>query len=148
MPDTTAGSLQARRLIEQLRLVLGSASASAIPMVLVALVLIWTLSDQANALELKIWFVCVTSVKLFWVWDARHTLELGKPLEQPRRLVWRLIVTNAAYGAAWGALPRGGAQHDDGGRHCFGHCSHGGDRRRLVVVIGAGFSCLRRAATV
>ena len=105
MPDPTAGSLQARRLIEQLRLVLGSASASAIPMVLVALVLIWTLSDQANALELKIWFVCVTSVKLFWVWDARHTLELGKRLEQPRRLVWRLIATNAAYGAAWGALP-------------------------------------------
>jgi signal transduction histidine kinase/ActR/RegA family two-component response regulator len=105
MPDTTAGSLQARRLIEQLRLVLGSASASAIPMVLVALVLIWTLSDQANALELKIWFVCVTLVKLFWVWDARRTLELGKPLERPRRLVWRLIVTNAAYGAAWGALP-------------------------------------------
>lgn len=105
MPATTAGSLQARRLIEQLRLVLGSASASAIPMVLVALVLIWTLSDQTNALELKIWFVCVTLVKLFWVWDARRTLELGKRLEQPRRLVWRLIVTNAAYGAAWGALP-------------------------------------------
>jgi two-component system, sensor histidine kinase len=105
MPDPTADSLQARKLIEQLRLVLGSASASAIPMVLVALVLVWTLSDQANALELKIWFVGVTLVKLFWVWDARHTLELGKRLMQPRRLVWRLIATNAAYGAAWGALP-------------------------------------------
>ena len=105
MPNPVSESVQTRRLIEQLRLVLGSASASAIPMVLVALVLIWTLSNHANALELEIWFVCVTTVKLFWVWDSRRTLERGKRLEQPRGLVWRLIITNVAYGAAWGALP-------------------------------------------
>ena len=105
MPDPTAGSLETRRLVEQIRLVLGSASASAIPMVLVALVLVWTLSDQGNALELKVWFVGVTSVKLFWVWDARRTLELGKRLDQPRRLAWRMIVTNVAYGTAWGIFP-------------------------------------------
>lgn len=105
MPDDLSRSLETRRLIEQLRLVLGSASASAIPMVLVALVLIWTLSNPDNTLDLEIWFVCVTSVKLFWVWDSRHTLESRTRLDEPHRLAWRLIATNAAYGAAWGVLP-------------------------------------------
>jgi signal transduction histidine kinase len=105
MHSSTTLPLDARRLVEQLRLVLASANASAIPMVLVALVLIWTLSQETNALALKVWFVCVTSVKLFWVWDARRTLESGIPSEHPHRLVWRLIATNATYGAAWGALP-------------------------------------------
>jgi signal transduction histidine kinase len=105
MPNHTSLPREAHRLVEQLRLVLGSASVSAIPMVLLAIVLVWTLSDDTNALALKVWFVCVTSVKLYWVWDARRTLESGTPLDHPRRLVWRLVVTNAVYGAAWGALP-------------------------------------------
>jgi signal transduction histidine kinase/DNA-binding NarL/FixJ family response regulator len=98
-------SLETRRLVEQLRLVLVNANGSAIPMVLLALVLVWRLSDDTNALALKIWFVCVTSVKLYWVWDARRTLESGTALNRPHRLVWRQVATNAIYGAAWGALP-------------------------------------------
>lgn len=104
MSSSTLPSIEGRRLVEQLRLVLRSANASAIPMVLVALTLLFTLADDSNALALKIWFICVTSIKLFWVWDARRTLERGIS-PNPRPLVWRLMATNATYGAAWGALP-------------------------------------------
>jgi hypothetical protein len=43
MPNPNSPPLETHRQIEQIRLVLGSAHASAIPMVLVSLVLVWTL---------------------------------------------------------------------------------------------------------
>jgi two-component system, sensor histidine kinase len=105
MRDPTPPAVEARRLVEQLRLVLGSASVSAIPMLLLAVVLVWTLSDDANALTLKIWFACVMSVKLYWVWDSRRILASGVQSRHARSLARHLVVSTAIYGAAWGALP-------------------------------------------
>ncbi|MDM0039678.1 hybrid sensor histidine kinase/response regulator [Variovorax sp. J22G21] len=93
-----------RALVEQLRLLLGNGSSSVVPAVLLALLLVWTLSNESNALALKLWCAAVILWKLFCAWDAQRILAAGILPERAPRLVWRLIVLNAIDGMAWGAL--------------------------------------------
>ncbi|MEO5738259.1 MAG: hybrid sensor histidine kinase/response regulator [Variovorax sp.] len=93
-----------RALVEQLRLLLGNGSSSVIPAVLLAPLLVWTLSNESNALALKVWCAGVILWKLFCAWDAHRILAAGILPDRAPRLVWRLIVLNAIDGVAWGAL--------------------------------------------
>ncbi|MEP6720651.1 MAG: hybrid sensor histidine kinase/response regulator [Variovorax sp.] len=93
-----------RALVEQLRLLLGNGSSSVIPAVLLALLLVWTLSNESNALALKVWCAGVILWKLFCARDAQRILAAGILPDRAPRLVWRLMVLNAIDGVAWGAL--------------------------------------------
>ena len=44
-------------LVEQLRLQLGNVGSSVIPTILLALLLVWVLSNDANALAMRAWCV-------------------------------------------------------------------------------------------
>lgn len=93
-----------RTLVEQLRLQLGNIGSSVIPTILVALLLVWVLSNDSNALALRLWAGTVILIKLYCARDARRTLACEISYERARRLVWRQMTLNFIDAAAWGAL--------------------------------------------
>jgi len=94
-----------RVLVEQLRLLLGNVSTSAISTFVLVGLLVWTLHDSTNTLGLAAWTLAVTSSKVLNVLHARRTLARGFTGEQAPKLVWTLMFLNAADGVAWGVLP-------------------------------------------
>lgn len=95
---------EGRVLVEQLRLLLGNVGSSVIPGSLVACMLVWTLSNNSNELKLSVWFAAAILPRLYLAFVARRLLASGISREQALRLVWKLVIFNAAHGAAWGAL--------------------------------------------
>jgi signal transduction histidine kinase len=95
---------EGRMLVEQLRLQLGNVGSSVIPTILVALLLVWILSNDANAFGMRAWCVAVILLKLYLAWDARRLLASEITPEYARQLLRRKIVLNAIDGAVWGAL--------------------------------------------
>ncbi len=93
-----------RTLVEQLRLQLGNMGSSVAPAILLALLLVWTLSNDSNALALRIWCAGVILIKLYCAFDARRTLASPIAPERAPRLVWRQMVLNGIDAIAWGAL--------------------------------------------
>jgi signal transduction histidine kinase len=93
-----------RTLVEQLRLLLGNVGSSVIPTVLVALLLVWTLANDGNALALKAWCGAVVLFKLYYARDARRLLASGIAGDRAQRQVWRQMALNAIDGLVWGAL--------------------------------------------
>jgi signal transduction histidine kinase/ActR/RegA family two-component response regulator len=93
-----------RTLIEQLRLQLGNVGSSVVPTLLLAPLLVWTLSNARNAAWLTGWCAAIMLIKLLYAWDARRTLRSGPPAAQARRVVVRQMVFNAIDAVAWGAL--------------------------------------------
>ncbi|SFI18006.1 Signal transduction histidine kinase [Collimonas sp. OK307] len=93
-----------RILVEQLRLLLGNVGSSVIPALLLAVVLVWALSNDSNALGLRAWCATVVLSKLYSAYHARRTLASGIAIEHAHRLVLVLLVLNMVDGAAWGAL--------------------------------------------
>ncbi|MBU1425670.1 MAG: response regulator [Gammaproteobacteria bacterium] len=93
-----------RVLVGQLRLLLGNVASALIPTLFLSIVLVLTLSNDSNALALKVWGVALMSYKLFAMLHARHYLASDIPVAQAHRLVWTLIVLNTIDGALWGAL--------------------------------------------
>lgn len=93
-----------RILVEQLRLLLGNVGSSVIPALLLAVVLVWALSNDSNALGLRMWCAAVIVSKLYSAYHARRTLASGIAIEHAHRLVLVLLVLNMVDGAAWGAL--------------------------------------------
>jgi signal transduction histidine kinase len=93
-----------RTLVEQLRLLLGNVGSSVIPTVLLALLLVWTLANDSNALALKAWCGAVILFKLYYARDARRLLASDIPGDRAQRQVWRQMALNAIDGLVWGAL--------------------------------------------
>ncbi|MDM0074876.1 hybrid sensor histidine kinase/response regulator [Variovorax sp. J2P1-59] len=93
-----------RTLVEQLRLQLGNTGSSVVPTILVALLLVWVLSNERNALALRSWAGAVILIKLYCARDARRILSSEISHDRARVLVWRQIALNAIDAAAWGAL--------------------------------------------
>ncbi|VTU39195.1 ATP-binding response regulator [Variovorax sp. PBL-E5] len=93
-----------RTLVEQLRLQLGNVGSSVVPSILLALLLVGILSNDANQLALRAWCGAVILIKLYCARDARRLLASVIAQERARALVWRQIVLNAVDAAAWGAL--------------------------------------------
>ncbi len=95
---------EGRILVEQLRLLLGNVGSSVVPAVLLALVLVWALSNDSNAFGLRVWCAVVILSKLYSAYHARRVLAAGIAIEQAPRLVLVLMMLNMVGGAAWGAL--------------------------------------------
>jgi signal transduction histidine kinase/CheY-like chemotaxis protein len=93
-----------RMLVEQLRLQLGNIGASVIPTILLALLLVWVLSNETNALAMRAWAGTIILLKLYLAWDARRLLASEISPASARRLLARKMVLNAIDGVAWGAL--------------------------------------------
>ena len=93
-----------RTLVEQLRLQLGNIGSSVIPTIGVALLLVWVLANDTNALALRLWAGIVILIKLYCARDARRTLAREISFERAPRLVWRQMALNCIDAAAWGAL--------------------------------------------
>ncbi|MES2949440.1 MAG: hybrid sensor histidine kinase/response regulator [Pseudomonadota bacterium] len=93
-----------RVLVEQLRLLLGNVRSTVLPSLLITGALLWTLSNDSNALGMKLWAAAIIALKLYAAHHAHHYLCTGISTAQAPRLVWILLGLNAVYGAAWGAL--------------------------------------------
>ncbi len=93
-----------RLLVEQLRLLYGNVGVSVIPAVLLALLLVYTLRNDANSHALMLWCAGVIVSKLYAAIDARKHLAIDIAPAQARKLVINLAVMHAIDGAAWGAL--------------------------------------------
>jgi signal transduction histidine kinase len=93
-----------RILVEQLRLLMGNVGSSVIPAFLLAILMLWVLANDVNALGLQIWCVAVILSKLICYVHARRHLASDIPFERTSRLVWELMFLNAVDGALWGSL--------------------------------------------
>lgn len=93
-----------RILVEQLRLLMGNVGISVITAFLLAILLLWTLSNSSNEPALMAWCAAVILSKLTCYLHARHHLASGISFDQTHRLVWELMILNAVDGALWGAL--------------------------------------------
>ena len=93
-----------RMLVEQLRLQLGNIGSSVIPTILVALLLVWVLSNERNAVALRAWCAAIVVLKLYLAWEARRWLASEISPERARRLLRHKMVLNAIDGVVWGAL--------------------------------------------
>jgi signal transduction histidine kinase/ActR/RegA family two-component response regulator len=93
-----------RMLVEQLRLQLGNIGSSVIPTILLALLLVWVLSNEANALAIRAWAGLTILFKLYLAWDAQRLLATEISPAHARRLLRRKMVINALDGALWGSL--------------------------------------------
>lgn len=93
-----------RMLVEQLRLQLGNIGASVIPTILLALLLVWVLSNETNALAMRAWAGTIILLKLYLARDARRLLASEISPASARRLLARKMVLNAIDGVAWGSL--------------------------------------------
>ena len=91
-------------LQEQLRLLLGNVGSSVITAILLALLLVWSLTNSSNALGLELWCGAVILSKLYAAYDARRLLKTDISSCRAQRTVWRLLMLNAIDGAAWGGL--------------------------------------------
>jgi signal transduction histidine kinase len=93
-----------RMLVEQLRLQLGNIGASLIPTILLALLLVWVLSNESNALAMRAWAGVIILIKLYLARDARRLLATEISPASARGLLLRKLVLNLIDGAAWGSL--------------------------------------------
>jgi len=93
-----------RMLVEQLRLQLGNIGSSVIPTILLALLLVWVISNESNALAMRAWCGVTIVFKLYLAWDARRLLASEISPERARQLLRRKMVINAIDGATWGSL--------------------------------------------
>jgi signal transduction histidine kinase len=93
-----------RVLVEQLRLLLGNVNSSVIPTLVIVVLVTWTLSNDSNALNLKLWAVTVVASKLYCAYYANRTLASGIAFADAARLVWVLMGINAADAVVWNAL--------------------------------------------
>ncbi|MDR6853836.1 hybrid sensor histidine kinase/response regulator [Variovorax guangxiensis] len=93
-----------RMLVEQLRLQLGNIGASVIPTILLALLLVWVLSNESNALAMRAWAGIIILIKLYLARDARRLLATEISPASARGLLMRKLVLNLIDGAAWGSL--------------------------------------------
>lgn len=93
-----------RILVEQLRLLLRNVASALIPTFVLCILLVLALSNDSNAMALRVWGVILISYKLYATFHARRYLASSIPFDQTHHLVWTLIVLNVVDGAIWGAL--------------------------------------------
>ncbi len=95
---------EGRILVERLRLLYRNMDVSAIPMVPVALLLLFTLSNEENHWALVGWSVAVISVNLTLAMDARRRLKGRISVRGAQKFIPFLILATAIDGFVWGAL--------------------------------------------
>lgn len=89
---------------EQIRLLLGNLGSSAIPGILVAMLMVYALRSSANWSSLMIWCSCVVISKLVDIADAKFLLSRPIRFERLAAIRRRLIILHGLDGAAWASL--------------------------------------------
>lgn len=84
---------QSRVLVEQLRLIYASMTASVLPMFPAVLLLVWTLGTPSNRDGLLAWAVFVSMTNLYSLFDARRCLARELSEQQATLLKRRLIIS-------------------------------------------------------
>jgi signal transduction histidine kinase/CheY-like chemotaxis protein len=93
-----------RILVEQLKLLLSNVGRTTLSVILLTLLILWILSNDSNALALKIWVGIVWLSNLNGYRFARKHLANGIPLADARRIARTAIMLSAFDGLVWGAL--------------------------------------------
>ncbi|WP_260294429.1 hybrid sensor histidine kinase/response regulator [Sedimenticola hydrogenitrophicus] len=96
---------ESRILSEQLKLSFRHIINSAAPPPLVAVLMVWALSDQSNLQALIIWCAATLLSGFAYIYEARKQLATNIPPENARHVLKRLIIVNIVSGACWGGLP-------------------------------------------
>ena len=93
-----------RILIEQLRLIYASTTASIVPMFPAIALLVWILISPTNLTGLLAWavFVCVSNA--YSIYHARRSLARVQHVREARPLARRLMVSVGVGGASWGGV--------------------------------------------
>lgn len=90
--------------VEQVRLLCGNLGSSVLPGILVALLVVYALRDNAGLLPLLAWAGSVIASKLFDYADARRLLTAEITPGNIGRIKRRLVLLHGIDGAAWGWL--------------------------------------------
>lgn len=93
-----------RILVEQLRLMMNNAGSTVIPVILLTMLMLWVLSNDSNALALKLWAVAVLMSNLNGYRYTHRCLATGIPYGHAHHVVWIMVILNAIDGALWGGL--------------------------------------------
>jgi signal transduction histidine kinase len=91
-------------LVEQLRLTMSNVGAAVVPSTLLALSMVWALSNHDNALALWIWCAVEIVSTLNMYRYARGYLSSVIPVDQSRCMAKVLVLMNAVHGLIWGVL--------------------------------------------
>jgi signal transduction histidine kinase/CheY-like chemotaxis protein len=100
----TYDQIEQKIRIELQLLLMRNLGSSAIPGILVALALVFTLKNQHNTVALSIWFIAITLSKLIDVYDAKRFIHSGITPEKINKTQKHLLFLHAIDGAIWGAL--------------------------------------------
>lgn len=95
---------ESRILVEQLRLVLGNVGSTVVPICLLAVLVLFSLSSDSNTTALRTWCAAAMLANLYAFYYARKHLPDAILARQPHRIVWALIAQRAVSGLIWGAL--------------------------------------------
>lgn len=93
-----------RILIEQLRLLLTNFGSSAVPVFMLATLILWALSNDGNKIYLTMWWGLVIASEIYSYRMSRHYLEIGLPNDKIDFIVKNLILVNIVDGVLWGSL--------------------------------------------
>lgn len=104
MINNLEASSQEKVRIEQIRLLLNNLGSSALPGILVVLLVAYALQHQADPMRLTVWCVVVIASKLIDIIDARRILSRDISPARLPALRRRLVLLHALDGAAWGSL--------------------------------------------
>lgn len=94
---------ESRILVEQLRLVLGNVGSTVVPICLLAVLVLFSLSSDSNATALRTWCAAAMLANLYAFYYARKHLPDAILARQPHRIVRALIAQRAISGLVWGA---------------------------------------------
>ncbi|SFC45813.1 Signal transduction histidine kinase [Polaromonas sp. OV174] len=95
---------ESRILVEQLRLVLGNVGSTVAPICLLAVLVLFSLSNDSNATALRTWCAGAILANLFAFHYARKHLTGITRIRLAHRIVWALVAQRAVSGVIWGAL--------------------------------------------
>lgn len=103
-PAALAEDTRHRVRVEQIRLLCGNLGSSVLPGILVALLVVYALRENAGLLPLLAWAGSVIASKLFDYADARRLLAAEITPGNIARIKRRLVLLHGLDGAAWGWL--------------------------------------------
>ncbi len=93
-----------RILVEQLQLLMRNVGRTVIPVILLTILILSVLSNDSNALALKIWVAVALFSNLNGYRFSRKHLAAGIPLANARRVATVLVMLGAMDGMIWGVL--------------------------------------------
>ncbi|MFZ3084430.1 hybrid sensor histidine kinase/response regulator [Rhodoferax ferrireducens] len=104
MKSNLLGLAEGRVLVQQLHLMLRNVRSTVLPVFVVSLCIVWTLSNATNAPYLRLWAGAIILSNLNWFRYAQRKLASGLTQAQAPQVVRVLLVINLVGGSLWGSL--------------------------------------------